>query len=221
MKKYTLGILDEEESEVEVIEACFEDDFNISKITSISTIEDLIQIIKQEKIDVISIDYKLRDHNSDIPFNGDYFFNELMEKFGDFPAFVLTQDVNNARNQSKKINPRFIVDKADIHSFISGSKIEEKKKFIEDLKLEIEVHRNKIEVDSNELLHLQNTIQEGAKLSGEQQNRYIELNNRLSKLTTGYSPIPITYFSEETNNRLDNLIKKTEDLLKKFDSQND
>ena len=112
--KYTLGVLDEEAEQIETIEAIFEDVFKIVKIEFASSIEELMDIIKSEKIDVLSIDYKLKDHNSGFPFNGDYFFNELWDKFGDFPAFVLTQDVDNAKKESKKINPRFVVDKEQI-----------------------------------------------------------------------------------------------------------
>lgn len=221
MKEYTLGILDEEEDEIDLIQTCFEDHFNISPIKSIKSIEELIEIIKQEKIDVISIDYKLRDHNSDIPHNGDYFFNELFEKFGDFPAFVLTRDVANARHQSKKISPRFIVDKMDIHNFVTPNFKKEKEKFIDDLKLEIEVHKNKIEEDSQELSSLQIMLNEQGNLTSEEENRYIELNHRLSKSISGHSQVPITYFSKQTNDKLDFLIEKTEDLLQKLDTQND
>lgn len=219
MKKYTLGILDEEESEIEVIEACFEDDFNITRISSINSIEELIQIIKEEKIDVLSIDYKLKDHNSEIPYNGDYFFTEIMERFGDFPAFVLTRDVENARNQSKKINPRFIVDKTNIHNYLLKEFKDDKEKFIEDLQFEIIVHRNKVEEDIAELKELQELIDNGGDISGKDQNRYMELNNRVEKSISGYSQIPMTYFSKETNDRLDDLIQKTEDLLNKLEEK--
>ena len=130
--KYTLGILDEEASQIETIEAVFEDVFNIVKIEFASSIEELMDIIKSEKIDVLSIDYKLKDHNSGFQFNGDYFFNELWDKFGDFPAFVLTQDVANAKKESKKINPRFVVDKELIHSFLDPQKQSDKKTFVEE-----------------------------------------------------------------------------------------
>ncbi|GEM_PF-1838681 len=219
MKKYTLGILDEEESEIEVIRACFEDDFNIIAIPTISSIDDLINTIKEDKIDVLSIDYKLKDHNSEIPHNGDYFFTELMDRFGDFPAFVLTRDVDNARNQSKKINPRFIVDKTTIHLFLTDDYKNEKLKFIEDLQFEIIVHRNKIDEYINELNTIQETMDSGAEITGKDQNRYMELNNRLAKSISGYSQIPITYFSKETNDRLDDLIEKTEELLNRLEEK--
>ncbi|KNB62257.1 hypothetical protein [Chryseobacterium sp. Hurlbut01] len=218
MKEYTLGILDEEETEIEVIETCFENEFNIITISSINSVDDLINIIKEEKIDVLSIDYKLKDHNSNIPYNGDYFFTEIMERFGDFPAFVLTRDVENARNQSKKINPRFIVDKEDIHKFMLDKFKEEKNKFIEDLQFEIVVHRNKIAEDVAELQELQE-LMDSQDLSGSDQNRYMELNNRIEKSISGYSQIPMTYFSKETNDRLDDLIQKTEDLLNKLEEK--
>jgi hypothetical protein len=134
--KFTLGILDEEIEQIETIEAVFEDVFDVVKIEFVENIEDLIEKIKSEKIDVLSIDYKLKDHNKGFEFNGDYFFNELLEKFGDFPAFVLTQNVSNAKKESKKINPRFIVDKEQIHSFLNPENRNAKNEFIEELILE-------------------------------------------------------------------------------------
>jgi hypothetical protein len=214
--KYTLGILDEETEQIDTIEAIFEDVFNIVKIKFASSIDELMEIIKSEKIDVLSIDYKLKDHNSGFTFNGDYFFNELWDKFGDFPAFVLTQDVKKAKVESKKINPRFVVDKADIHSFINPDNATSKKKFVEELILEIEIHQNKIEDDIIELKALESLLEKGEKL-GDKENRYIELNNKLSKSLSGYDALPQKYFSEGTNERLDLLIKQTEELLKKLD----
>ncbi|WP_440122425.1 hypothetical protein [Tenacibaculum sp. Ill] len=214
--KYTLGILDEEIEQIDTIEAAFEDVFNIVKIEYAKSIEDLIDIIKSEKIDVLSIDYKLKDHNKGFEFNGDYFFNELLEKFGEFPAFVLTQNVLNAKKESKKINPRFIVDKAEIHSFLNPDNKVEKKKFVEDLIYEIEIHQNKIQEDINELKVLESLLEKGEKL-GDKENRYIELNNKLSKSLSGYDALPQKYFSEGTNDRLDLIIKQTEKLLKKLD----
>lgn len=214
--KYTLGILDEEKEQIETIESIFEDVFNIVRIEFASSIDELMEIIKSEKIDVLSIDYKLKDHNSDFDFNGDYFFNELWDKFGDFPAFVLTQDVDNAKKQSKKINPRFIVDKAQIHSFTNPNNAIDKRKFVEELILEIEIHQNKINDDINELKFLESLLEKGEKL-GDKENRYIELNNKLSKSLSGYDALPQKYFSEGTNERLDLLIKQTEELLKKLD----
>ncbi len=214
--KYTLGVLDEEAEQIETIEAIFEDVFKIVKIEFASSIEELMDIIKSEKIDVLSIDYKLKDHNSGFPFNGDYFFNELWDKFGDFPAFVLTQDVDNAKKESKKINPRFVVDKEQIYSYINPDYAANKKKFVEELILEIEVHQNKIEEDIAELKTLEVLIENGEKLV-DKENRYIELNNKLSKSISGYDAIPQKYFSEGTNERLDFLIKQTEELLKKLD----
>ncbi|MBR9831205.1 hypothetical protein GYB57_03570 [bacterium] len=213
--KYTLGILDEEIEQIETIEAVFEDAFNIVQIEFVESIDELIEKIKSEKIDVLSIDYKLKDHNKGFEFNGDYFFNELLERFGEFPAFILTQNVSNAKKESKKINPRFIVDKEQIHFFTDQKNKNEKDKFIEELILEIEIHQNKIQEDVEELKTLESLLEKGEKL-GDKENRYIELNNKLSKSLSGYDALPQTYFSKNTNDRLDLLIKQTEELLKKL-----
>ena len=82
--------------------------------------------------------------------------------------------------------------------------------------MEIEVHQNKIEEDIAELKTLEVLIENGEKLV-DKENRYIELNNKLSKSISGYDAIPQKYFSEGTNERLDFLIKQTEELLKKLD----
>jgi hypothetical protein len=212
---YTLGILDEELDQLDLIETCFEDSFKIIKIPTIESIDQLIDLIKSEKIDALTIDYKLKENNSNIPYNGDYFFKEIYDKFGDFPAFVLTQDVENAKKESKKINPRFIVDKSKIHSFIDPVNHAKRLEFINELKLEIEVHHNSIQDDINELKALEEILEQGKSL-GDQENRYLELNNKLSKSISGYDAISNKYFSKDTLDRLDKLIEQTEALLKKL-----
>jgi hypothetical protein len=212
---YTLGILDEETNELDLIETCFESNFKIVKIPTIESIDQLIDLIKSEKIDALTIDYKLKENSSLIPFNGDYFFKEIYDKFGNFPAFVLTQDVNNAKKESKKINPRFIVDKSKIHSFIDPRNLTEKTEFINELILEIEVHQNSIAEDINELKELEEKLERGESLD-EKENRYLELNNRLSKSISGYDSISNKYFTKDTIERLDKLIERTEAMLKKL-----
>lgn len=49
---------------------------------------------------------------------------------------------------------------------------------------------------------------------------YINLNFELGKYISGSLPIPITYFTDESNKRLDSLIEKTEELLKSLIKSN-
>ena len=214
--KYTLGILDEEQTQIDLISECFKNSFNIVKIDYVEEVDDLIDIIKSEKVDIISIDYKLKDHNSSMQFNGDYFFKELIDKFDGFPAFVLTQDVSSAKNESKKISPRFIVDKTVIHNFLDPKNSQSKEDFIKELILEIEVHKDKIKEEIDELRKLEAILESKEKLDEDKENRYIELNNKLAKSISGYSSLPQKYFSQDTNSRIDLLINKTEELLKKL-----
>ena len=48
------------------------------------------------------------------------------------------------------------------------------------------------------------------------ENDYINLNFELSRYISGASYIPITYFTQASNERLDSLIAKTENILKKL-----
>lgn len=212
---YTLGILDEEIDQLDFIETCFKDSFKIVKIPTIESIDQLIDLIKSEKIDALTIDYKLKENSSVIPFNGDYFFREIYDKFGDFPAFVLTQDVFSAKNESKKISPRFIVDKAIIHSFADPKNDQQRLEFIADLKNEILVHQNSIEEDLKEFKELEAILEQGESLL-EKENRYLELNNKLSKSISGYNAISNKYFAKDTLDRLDEIINQTQELLNKL-----
>ncbi|MCW3105132.1 MAG: hypothetical protein JWO09_3572 [Bacteroidetes bacterium] len=210
---YTIAILDEEALERGRFVKFLKDEFTIVQIPFASSVDDLISKIKELGVDAIAIDYKLKDHDSRFKENGDFFFKNLIAQLQGFPAFILTKDADKARKESKLINPRFIISKRILYPKLASE--EDRIGFKDILKYEIQVHQAVIQdktkrVNALEKLRLKN------KLDESQENEYIELNNELSKMITGHNEIPMKFFSVETNKKLDDIISKTDALIKKI-----
>lgn len=212
---YTIAILDEEQKERDKFINFFEKSFNVVELQRVKSIDDLIDRIKSDNIDAIAIDYKLKDHGSDFQENGDYFFNSLIEKIQNYPAFILTQDPEHTKKESKKINPLFIVDKAKLHE--TDSTIKES--FINDITNLIANYKNDLKAKIERLKELEKI--KGTDDFSKCENEYLTLNNELSKAIIGYSPIPLKFFSKATNEKLDEIISKTDELLNRISKAQD
>ena len=204
-ERYLIAILDEEETEREAFLTYFEGQFDCIELPTMSNIDELVDIIRSEKIDAIAIDYKLMDHNSSFKYNGDYFFKSLQEALLDYPAFILTSDPNHAKQESSKINPFFILDKGGMDLTNSQLRM--------DVFTIIQNHKNQIKHDLSELKILEE-IRAADGLSSIQEDDYVELNNKIAKTVNGKSSIPRSFYSVETNSKLDDVINKAEEILK-------
>ncbi|MGZ4055280.1 MAG: hypothetical protein ACXVPU_03195 [Bacteroidia bacterium] len=210
--KYTIAIMDEEQKERNRFINFFEDDFNVIEIPFAATVDKLIEIIKSDKIDAIAIDYKLREHNSKFKENGDVYFKQLIDRLQDFPSFILTQDALKAKKESKLIKPRFIIDKKILHSQI----VAETKQFKEEVKLEIKTYKTQFDIKLKRLKQLEKIKSSKAGLSEELENEYLNLNNEIAQSLSGYKSLPLKYFSQDTNKKLDEIISKTDEFIKKI-----
>ena len=93
----------------------FEKIFNVVKIESFNSTEDLIALIKSESIDAVAIDYRLTEHNSSFRDNGDFFFKEIRKNLLEFPVFILTRSSDEVKRICKTVDPSFIMDKENIN----------------------------------------------------------------------------------------------------------
>lgn len=189
----------------------FEEEFNVIEIPFVSSVDELIEMIKSEKIDAIAIDYKLKDHKSKFTENGDFFFKQLISRLPDYPSFVLTQDSEKAKKESKLIKSRFIIDKKILHSQI----IKETDDFKFEVLQEIETYRNLFD-DKVKRLKVLETNRLANDLDANLENEYIRLNNEIALSVTGHETLPMKYFSLETSKKLDDIISKTDELIKKI-----
>jgi hypothetical protein len=212
---YTIAIMDEEAKERNHFINFFEDSFTVIEIPFVSSVDELIEKIKSDQIDAIAIDYKLKDHNSRFKENGDYFFKEIISRLQDFPSFVLTQDAEKAKRESKLIKPRFIIDKEILHSQDKANV----KKFKNEVKLEIKNYKTLFSSKLKRLKELEKQ-KKSKGLNEDQENEYLTLNNEVSQSITGYKSLPLKYFSQETNKKLDEIISKTDSLIENITKEN-
>lgn len=207
--------MDEEAKERNHFINFFEDSFTVIEIPFVSSVDELIEKIKSDQIDAIAIDYKLKDHNSRFKENGDYFFKEIISRLQDFPSFVLTQDAEKAKRESKLIKPRFIIDKGILHSQDKANV----KKFKNEVKLEIKNYKTLFSSKLKRLKELEKQ-KKSKGLNEDQENEYLTLNNEVSQSITGYKSLPLKYFSQETNKKLDEIISKTDSLIENITKEN-
>jgi DNA-binding NarL/FixJ family response regulator len=208
---YTIAIMDEEVKERDHFSNFFENEFKVIEIPFVSSVDELIDKIKSLHIDAIAIDYKLKEHKSKFTENGDYFFKQLISRLRDFPSFVLTQDAEKAKKESRLIKPRFIIDKKILHSQNKS----EIKEFKDEVKHEIKTYKSLFAAKLKRLKDLQK-IKKSGPLSETLENEFLNLNNEISQSLTGYSTLPLKYFSQDTNKKLDEIILKTDELIKKI-----
>jgi len=73
--KYRLGVLDEDQSDIDDLRIFFENDFIIEVIELSDNQDAIINRVFEANLDAIAIDYKLMEHNTKIGFNGDLIYN--------------------------------------------------------------------------------------------------------------------------------------------------
>lgn len=217
MKEYTIAIIDEEKNQRDQFEFVFGKTFNVVQIDSFISIEELISQVRSENIDAIAVDYRLIEHGSGFKINGDFLFKEIRKNLFEYPVFILTRSSDEVKKICKTVDPIFIIDKENI-SFGKGEQ-EKEVLFLDSIRTKVEVYKTDL-LEKNKRL---NCLEELRKAKSEEfkkyETEYINLNFELSKYISGNPPLPITYFSEESNKRLDNLISKTEELLNKLDKE--
>jgi hypothetical protein len=209
---YKIAILDEEQSERDEFVNFFEDAFEVYEISELSSVDDLIDTIKGEHIDAIAIDYRLREHGNYFQYNGDYYFKKINEILIKFPAFILTNDPENAKRESPKIIPFFILNKNKLHS----KNPDERKSFLGDINSYINSYKLEIENKLQELHDLTITKERNGKLSPPEEDTFVELNNFLDKAMDSRSAIPKTFYSQDTTNTLNDILESSNQILQKL-----
>ncbi len=216
MKKYTIAIIDEEIEQRDQFEFVFGKLFNVIKIASYDTIENLIGLIKSENIDAVAIDYRLTEHNSSFNDNGDFFFKEIRKNLFEFPVFILTRDSEEIKKTCKTVDPSFILDKLNISYGKGDGDREKEEAFLESINTKITVYKNNLQEKIDRLSELETIRKNNPENFIVVENEYINLNFELSKYISGAN-LAVTYFTKASNDKLDSLISKTEDMLRKLE----
>jgi CheY-like chemotaxis protein len=217
---YKVLFIDEEKDTLEDFEEFvekFQSKVKLEPITMLplADLDEMIEMIIKTAPDAIISDYRLNELKTDIVYNVPYNGVDVVEEFqyirNLFPCFVLTALDDEAVNNSNDVNIVYV--KNILYNKEEGNA---KAKFLDRVISQIEHYKNRIETYRKELAELIEVRKKGeADISIE--NRIIELDDFLEKSIDGKSVIPTEYKTLTNSTKLDNILNKVDQLLKKLD----
>jgi hypothetical protein len=181
----------------------------------LANLDEMIESIIKVSPDAVISDYRLNELKTDIKYTVKYNGVELVEEFQSirnyFPCFVLTAVDDEAVNSSDDVNIVYV--KNLLYNKDEGNA---KASFLERVVSQIEHYKSRIKNSQAELAELIEIRKKGdADISVE--SRIIELDDFLEKSIDGKSVIPSEFKTLTNSNKLDNILFKVDQLLKKLD----
>ncbi len=210
-ERFKLGIIDEDESEVEEFFRFFGEVFEPIKIELVNDKQEIIQTIIDEQVDAVVIDYKLMEHGASLTFNGNELLQELKSRLYNFPAFIMTNYPPDARNH--RIDPFRIVSKEFMEPDESKPKYKEGQDLIKTIKALIKNYKDDLADKEKRLLELINKRKREGNLSDFEEEEMVELDTFLEKSIDMRSRLPKKWKRPEEVSKLDELIRDTHELV--------
>jgi DNA-binding NarL/FixJ family response regulator len=222
MANYRILLIDEEKDTFDDFKdyldiSSTKDNIEVIEMFPLEELTEMIEVIFKINPDAIITDFRLNEMKTDIDYNVPYDGIELVEEFlkyrQSFPCFVLTAFDDLAVSASEDVNKVYI--KNILHNNKEESKA--KAKFLDRVINQIEHYQTKIKNAESELLELVK-LRESGKVSISDENRIIELDSFLENVIDRKSSIPPEYKKLSNDDRLSELLKKVDTLLKKVDN---
>jgi hypothetical protein len=212
---YRIGYIDEDKGWRNTFRQYLKDDFEIVlfDITEETTVETLVDDIFNQAIDMLVIDFRL-DETGLVDFNADILVDKIQGRNLYYPLIILTSFESDALDHLENAN---LVNGKDMLSGDSTSKVSILKQKISKIAGD---YTFKVSESVSELEILEKKRVETG-LNPNEEDRFVELNNYLDKTTSAQGRLSRTFYSEDTNKKLDDLISKTEQLLKQITVKND
>lgn len=206
---YKIGFIDEDEKDRLHFRQTFKDEFEIYSIEfdKNSTEDDLIREAFDSQVDILVIDYRM---DAALGFNGDSIARRLDEINPYFPKIIWTSHEGDAINFVDNVN--LINDKDD--------STEKPDFFISKFNRLINDYYEDI-TNAEEKLRILEEKRKTEGLTSYEEQEYVGVNNFLGKVFGGGEYLSGTFYSVDTNKKLDSLIEKTEQLLNKLSENNE
>ncbi len=210
---YKIGFIDEDAGQRNQFRQTFKDDFDVCLIDLKQAIteEEIIREVFDNHLDALIVDYRMDEF---LGYNGDLIVRNLTEKNPHFPVIILTsyeEDALDFVDDANIINGKEIWD---------GESEAELNFFKKKLNRIITNYYEKI-TDAEEKLKELEAIKNDGGLQPNEEDEYIKVNNFLGKVFGGGEYLSGTFYSVDTNKKLDSLIEKTEQLLNKLSKNNE
>lgn len=180
----------------------------------LATVDEMLQRIEELCADAVVTDFRLNDIRIDIHYNVKYdgieLINAIREQRDGFPCFVVTSFDDEAVNGSDDVNMVYIKD------ILRPAADKAKVTFAERITRQVDKYRSRLGNARQELTTLIDKRYSGdANVYDEE--RIIELDSFLEKSLDSYDSIPKQLKDLSNLERLNNLISRVDELLKKLE----
>ena len=180
----------------------------------LSTVPEMLQRIEELCADAVVTDFRLNEMRTDIHYNVNYngieLINAIREQRDGFPCFVITSHDDEAVNGSDDVNLVYIKD------ILRPAADKAKVTFAERITRQVDKYRSRIGNARQELSVLIDRRNSG-NANVHDEERIIKLDSFLEKSLDSYDSIPEQLKELSNLERLNTLIGKVDDLLKKFE----
>lgn len=207
---YKIGYIDEDKGWRSTFRQYLKDDFEVVlfDINEETTVETLVDDVFNQAMDLLVIDFRL-DETGLVDFNADTLVDKIQERNLYYPLIILTSFESDALDHLENAN---LVNGKDMLSGDNSSKVTILKQKISKIAND---YTSKLRESILELEILEKKRVE-IGLEPNEEDRFVDLNNYLDKTTSAKGRLSRTFYSEDTNKKLDELISKTEQLLKQI-----
>jgi DNA-binding NarL/FixJ family response regulator len=175
--------------------------------------EELIADLFNANLDAVITDYRLNEYNASITYDGVDLVNAIQNRRKKFPCFVLTSFDDDAVKDSEDVNIVYVKGIMN-----SGAESKVKATFLDRVEKQIQKYQSSVS-EWTENLNVLEDIRKKRLLTPEEEDQFVELSHLLDRSIAGIESIPRSFYSNDTNSRLDDLIQKTDDLLRKLDKK--
>lgn len=207
--KYKIGYVDEDEADINSFLRRFCDYFEIEtlKPNSTTTIHDVISWISGSKLDMIVVDFDLKERLG-VDFNGNDILEELNEHYLNFPMFMLTSHEKIAINKSD----------ASIDDVIYSKSIVKKNLELFIIRFNNKISKYKSEISIAQKRHEQ--LARKSELTLEEEDELLNLDDFIENTCDKKGSTPKVMKNTKSLKKLNELVDKAENILQKID-QND
>lgn len=198
---FKIAYIDDEADVVRQFQINTMEDFEVIDLELKSDITEMRECIISSDVSALVVDFLLNDTKPEIHYNGVELVEGIIRLREKFPVFILTSYEIEAENTS--INPDVVYPKSLVN--------QDPNRFNRKIKRKIENYKKEIEEAQSELVEL---LRKPTTLTLAEEERLIELDDFLEKNSNKAMAIPKHLKELSYNKRLNELIDKTEQLLK-------
>ena len=212
--RHRIGYIDEDKGWRVTFRQYLKDEFEIVlfDIDEGTTLEGLVEDIFQQDVDMLVIDFRL-DETGAVDFNADTLVQKIQERNLYYPLIILTSFESDALDHLENAN---IVNGKDLLSGDMDDKVPVLKHKIRKI---ADDYAAKMKTAYKTLGNLEKKrTEEGLKPNEE--DEFVEVNTFIDKATSSKGRLARSFYAVDTNKKLDELIAKTEEILKQIQKAN-